>query len=121
MMQLVWDLLIWLCLAIGVCFGGLGFFGLLIFPDIRSRMFTAVRASLIGISAITVAVILFGINGYLVTGGSQYLTLIIHILFFYGVILVADVSISRIILERTLPGCPADPKTGAEPVPEKKE
>ena len=103
MMPIFWDILIWISLAVGVGFGALGFFGLLIFPDIRSRMFTAIRAILISVSAIAIAVILFGINGFLKTGGNQYETLIIHTLFFYGVVIVANVSIARIILDRTRP------------------
>jgi len=103
MMQLVWDVLIWIFLATGAGFGALAFLGLLIFPDIRSRMFTATRAVLISVSAITMAGILFGINGFLVTGGSQYATFVIHTLFFYGVVVVANSAIARIILDRTRP------------------
>jgi multisubunit Na+/H+ antiporter MnhG subunit len=123
MMPIFWDILIWVFLAIGVGFGVLGFFGLLIFPDIRSRMFTAIRAILISVSAIAVAVIIFGINGFLVTGGSQYATLIIHTLFFYGVVVVANISIARIILDRTRPEsfCQANPETSTETEPRKEE
>lgn len=120
MMPLFWDILIWLLLAIGVGFGALAFLGLLIFPDIRSRMFTATRAILISVSAITVAVILFGINGFLSTGGSQYATFVIHTLFFYGVVVVANSAISRIILDRTRHEsyCQANPGAGAETEPQ---
>jgi multicomponent Na+:H+ antiporter subunit G len=123
MMQLAWDLLIWLLLAAGVAFGALGFFGLLIFPDIRSRMFTAIRATLISVTVIALAVILFGVNGFLATGESQYVTLIIHIIFFFGVVVIANVSISRIILDRTSPVscCQVIPEAGAESGPEKKD
>jgi multisubunit Na+/H+ antiporter MnhG subunit len=119
MIPLYWDILIWISLAIGAGFGVLGFLGLLIFPDIRSRMFTAIRATLISISAITVAVILFGINGFLVTGGSPYVTLIIHTIFLYGVVVVANISITRVILERTRPEgqCQAGPGTSSESEP----
>lgn len=114
MIPFYWDILIWISLTIGVGFGMLGFLGLLIFPDIRSRMFTAIRATLISVSAITVAVIIFGINGFIVTGGSQYVTLIIHTIFFYGVVVVANISITRVILERTRPErqCQANTETG---------
>jgi multicomponent Na+:H+ antiporter subunit G len=116
MMPVVWDILIWIFLAAGVGFGALGFFGLLIFPDIRSRMFTAIRAILISATATAVAVILFGINGFLVSGESQYVTLIIHTLFFYGVVVVANVSTARIILDRTRSEsyCRPDPATTSD-------
>ena len=116
MMQLVWDVLIWILLAIGTGFGALAFLGLLIFPDIRSRMFTATRAIMISVSAITLAGILFGINGFMATGGSQYVIFIIHTLFFYGMVIVANSAIARIILDRTRPEsyCQADPGTGTE-------
>jgi multicomponent Na+:H+ antiporter subunit G len=121
MILLVWDLLIWILLALGVAFGGLGFFGLLIFPDIRSRMFTAIRATLISVTALTLAVILYGINGFLVTGDNQYVTLIIHTLFLYGVVVVADVSIARIIHEKSRDETcrPAPSGSGPEPEPPK--
>jgi multicomponent Na+:H+ antiporter subunit G len=116
MMQLVWDVLIWILLAIGTGFGALAFLGLLIFPDIRSRMFTATRAIMISVSAITLAGILFGINGFMATGGSQYAIFIIHTLFFYGMVIVANSAIARIILDRTRPesSCQADSGTGNE-------
>ena len=121
MISLVWDLLIWILLALGVAFGALGFFGLLIFPDIRSRMFTAIRATLISVTAFALAVILYGINGFLITGGSQYVTLIIHTLFLYGVVVIADVSIARIIHEKSRDETcsPATSGSGTEPEPVK--
>src|SRR5271157_3990232 len=119
MMQLVWDILIWICLATGVGFAALGFFGLLIFPDIRSRMFTATRAKLISVSAIAMAGILFGINGFLVTGGSHYATFVIHTLFLYGVVVIANCAITRIILDRTRTEsyCQTPPGSGTETEP----
>jgi multicomponent Na+:H+ antiporter subunit G len=121
MMQLVWDVLIWIFLATGAGFGALAFLGLLIFPDIRSRMFTATRAVLISVSAITVAGILFGINGFLATGGSQYAMFVIHTLFFYGVVVIANSAIARIILDRTSPEshCQTNSGTGSETEPQK--
>jgi multisubunit Na+/H+ antiporter MnhG subunit len=101
MSSLVFDLLIWACLFIGIGFGILAFAGLLIFPDIRSRMYTATRASLISASAIIIAVILFGISGFLGGGGSQYGTLVIHAIFLLGILVIAKIFITRQILQRT--------------------
>jgi multisubunit Na+/H+ antiporter MnhG subunit len=99
------DILIWVLLAAGVGFGILGFVGLLIFPEIRSRMFTASRATLISISLVSLAVIVFGINGFLGGGGDQYAALVIHTIFLLGVCTISNVFISRIILEKAPDPC----------------
>jgi multisubunit Na+/H+ antiporter MnhG subunit len=95
------DILIWILLAGGVGFGVLGFVGLLIFPDIKSRMFTASRATLISVSLVTLAVIIFGISGFLGSGGDLYAALVIHTIFLFGVLTIANIFIYRIILEQT--------------------
>jgi multisubunit Na+/H+ antiporter MnhG subunit len=100
MSSLVADIFIWILLAAGAGFGLLGFVGLLIFPDIRSRMFTASRATLISASLVTLSAIIFGINGFVATGGELYAALIIHTLFLFGILAIANVFISRILLEQ---------------------
>jgi len=95
------DILIWILLAAGVGFGVLGFAGLLIFPEIKSRMFTASRATLIGVSLVTLAAIVFGISGFLGGGGDLYAALVIHAIFLFGVLAIASVFIYRIVLEQT--------------------
>jgi multicomponent Na+:H+ antiporter subunit G len=100
MSALAADILIWILLAGGVGFGVLGYVGLLIFPDVKSRMFTASRATLISVSLVTLAVIIFGINGFLGSGGDLYAALVIHTLFLFGVLAIANVFIYRIILEQ---------------------
>jgi len=94
------DIAIWLLLALGVGFGALGFFGLLIFPDIRSRMFTASRATLIGTSLVIISGILYGISGFLNGGSEIYATLVIHTVFLALIIAAATVFISRTILDQ---------------------
>ena len=100
MSSFIADIFIWILLVAGVGFGLLGFVGLLIFPDIRSRMFTASRATMISASLVTLSVILFGINGFVTTGGELYAALIIHALFLFGILAVAMIFISRILLEQ---------------------
>ena len=51
------DIIIWALLVVGTVFAGIGLMGLLIFPDTRSRMFTAFRATAIGLGAVALAVI----------------------------------------------------------------
>ena len=94
------DILIWLLLVAGVGFAVLGFAALLIFPDICSRMYTAVRATIISAGASAVAVIVFGLNALFEGGGGQYGTLILHTIFLFCVIVTASLVISGIILEK---------------------
>lgn len=66
------DSVIYALLVIGVVFAGLGLMGLLIFPDIRSRMFTASRATLISCGAIVCAGIIYGLFHFFTGDGDQY-------------------------------------------------
>jgi|WetSurMetagenome_2_1015567.scaffolds.fasta_scaffold20061_3 multisubunit Na+/H+ antiporter MnhG subunit len=122
MSSLIFDLLIWALLLLGTGFGILAFAGLLIFPDIRSRMYTASRASLISASAIIVAVIIFGISGFLGGGGALYGILVIHTIFLWGILVIAAICISKLILARTgNPSACLTDRTGNEPGIEKKD
>ena len=91
------DSIIFLLLVISVGFGGISVIGLLLFPDIRSRMYTATRASLISISAITLSVILYAFFELLSEGGLQYTTLVLHTLVLIIVVTGANVMMFRII------------------------
>lgn len=75
------DLLIWALLTIGAFFGGIGLMGLLIFPDTKSRMFTAFRATTIALGAVVLAVVLYGYTLSVTTGGDLYPALILRALF----------------------------------------
>jgi len=94
-MTLLADCLIWLTLAIGIGFGALGLFGLVIFPDIRSRMYTAVRATLIGVTSLTLSVLVYAGSLYLETNESQYATLALETVFLYAVILIGTILLDR--------------------------
>lgn len=94
------DSIIFLLLVISVGFGGIGVIGLLLFPDIRSRMYTAIRASLISASAITVSVILYALFILISGGGSQYGTLILHTLVLLVVVVAANVMMYQTIADR---------------------
>jgi len=94
------DLGIWALLCIGTVFCGLGLMGLLIFPDTKSRMFTAFRATFIGLGAVTLAVLLYAFSLLLTGGGDQYLALILHMLFLFMVLAAGTWVMYRIIRER---------------------
>jgi multicomponent Na+:H+ antiporter subunit G len=91
------DSIIFLLLIVSVGFGGISVIGLLLFPDIRSRMYTATRASLISIGAITLSVIMYSLfklnSGY----GTQYTTLILHTLVLIIIVAGANAMVYKMI------------------------
>jgi multicomponent Na+:H+ antiporter subunit G len=95
------DAAIFILLVISVGFGGIGVIGLLLFPDIRSRMYTAFRATVISISAIILSVIIYGLSTFISSGGDQYITLILHSLILLFIVAVANGIIYKTILDRT--------------------
>jgi multisubunit Na+/H+ antiporter MnhG subunit len=100
MSSLLVDLGIWALLFIGVAFCGIGLIGLLIFPDTKSRMFTAFRATAIGLGAVVLAVVIYGSYALMTTGGNQYLTLTIHAVILALVLAAGTWGLYRIIQDR---------------------
>lgn len=94
------DIAIWILLFAGFVFGILGFFGLLIFPDIRSRMFTASRAALIAAGFVIAAILLYGINGFLETGQDIYLSLLIRTVLLAVILSAGTAVVTRIVRGR---------------------
>jgi len=97
------DAVIFILLVISVGFGGIGVIGLLLFPDIRSRMYTAFRATVISISAIILSVIIYALYTVISSGGDQYITLILHSLVLLCIVAVANGVVYKTILDRTKP------------------
>jgi multisubunit Na+/H+ antiporter MnhG subunit len=97
------DIVIWLLLLTGAGFSVVGVIGLFLFPDIRSRRFTSVRATLIGSSAVIFAAIVYGIYQIKATGASQYTPLVLHVLFLLVVVSSANYVISREIMDKAIP------------------
>jgi multisubunit Na+/H+ antiporter MnhG subunit len=95
------DLIIWSLLVIGTVFCGFGLMGLMIFPDTRSRMFTAFRATSIGLCAVVLAVITYGYTLFTTTGSDQYPALILRTLILAGVLAAGTWVMYGIIRERT--------------------
>lgn len=94
------DLEIWALLFIGTVFCGFGLMGLLIFPDTKSRMFTAFRATALGLAAVVLAVISYGYYLLMTIGGDQYRVLILHTLFLALVLAAGMWVMYGIIRER---------------------
>jgi len=87
-------------LALSVGFAGIGVIGLLVFPEIRSRMYTATRAPVISIIAMTGAVIVYALSMILSGGGDPYLILIVHVLVLLFIVAAGNVLFYRIIQDR---------------------
>jgi len=74
----VGEILIYICLAIGVVFNSLGVLGLLRFPDLYTRMHATTKATTFGSIFTSLAVIVYGLSMFFSQSDSQYLTLAIH-------------------------------------------
>ncbi|HMZ31255.1 MAG: monovalent cation/H(+) antiporter subunit G [Methanoregulaceae archaeon] len=72
------ELLIIICLAIGIIFNSLGVIGLLRFPDLYTRMHATTKATTFGSVFTTLAVIVYSISLYLSTIDSQFIVLGVH-------------------------------------------
>jgi len=101
MSDLVADIAIYLLLLAGIGFGGIALMGLLIFPDLHSRMYTALRASLICAAAVVAAAIVYALALLAGYGGDQYAAFLIHALFLAGMIAVGIMVINRQVLDKT--------------------
>jgi multisubunit Na+/H+ antiporter MnhG subunit len=97
------DVIIYLLLIAGVGFSGIGVIGLLLFPDIRSRRFTAFRAALIGLSATGSSVIVYCVYQFYATSRSPYLAMLLHALILIAMVFAANLFLSREILDRAIP------------------
>jgi len=97
------DAVIFILLVISVGFGAIGVLGLLLFPDIRSRMYTAFRATVISVSAIILSVIFYAVSLFNSGGGDQYITLVLHSLFLLFLAGVANGLVYKTILDRIKP------------------
>lgn len=101
MSALVVDVILYVILIIGVGFGGIGVLGLLIFPDIRSRMFTGIRATLISCGAIILAGIIYGLFALYTRGGAQYVTFTIHVILLFIILVILNWVAARAIVQKT--------------------
>lgn len=100
------DIAIWLLLFASFCFGVLGFFGLLIFPDIKSRMFTASRAALIAAGLVITAVFVYSASNFLLSGQQIYVLLVLHTALLLAVLAAGTVMVTRIIKSRVAENIP---------------
>jgi len=100
------DAAIYISLIISIGFAGIGVIGLLLFPDIRSRMYTAFRATVISFSAIILSVLIYGLSTFNSGGGDQYITLILHSLVLLFIVAVSTGVLYKMILNRSKSSVP---------------
>ena len=101
MSDIIIDTVIFILLAVSVGFGVIGIIGLLLFPDIRSRMYTAFRATTISIGAIIFSVIMYALFTFQSSGGDQYVSLVLHSLVLLCIVILANMVLYKTILDRT--------------------
>ncbi len=100
MTSLLIDAGIFLLLAISIAFAGIGIIGLFMFPDIRTRMYTATRAPVIGVGSMTLAGMLYALSTFLSGGGDGYLILFLDAAVLLGIVIAANALMYRRILKR---------------------
>lgn len=94
------DAIIFILFVISIGFGAIGIIGLLLFPDIRSQMYTAFRATMISICAMILAVIVFAFYIFWSSGGDQYFILVLHALVLLIIVAAANSLVYKMILGR---------------------
>lgn len=95
------DVVIWALLTLGIVYSGFSLTGLLLFPDTKSRMFTAFRAAAISLGAVSLAVIIYGGTLFMAGGGGQYLELLLRTLVLVSVLATGLFVMYRSIRKRS--------------------
>ena len=72
------EILIMICVAIGLIFNGLGIIGIIRFPDIYTRLHASTKCTTFGTIFLCIGIVIYAIATYLGTFDSQYLMLIVH-------------------------------------------
>lgn len=99
---LLLDVVLYVLLFVSAGFGVISVIGIWLFPDIRSRQFTGVRAALISFGSISFAVILYCLNATSVHGGFQYLMLGILTIVLAGLVVVGNHFAAKIINQQSV-------------------
>ena len=72
------EILVLICIIIGLVFNALGVIGLIRFPDVYTRMHATTKATTFGTIFLCLGVIVYAIAMLIGTVDMQYLTLILH-------------------------------------------
>jgi multisubunit Na+/H+ antiporter MnhG subunit len=74
--------------------------GLFLFPDIRSRMHTAFRATLISLGCLWTSVTVFALFIVLSRVGDQYIIFVLHSVVLLIIVIVANAVLYKLFRER---------------------
>lgn len=75
---MVIDLLILICIIIGLTFNLLGIVGLMRFPDVYTRLHATTKSTTFGSLFLCLGVITYGLSSLVTTSDGQYLMLVLH-------------------------------------------
>ncbi|MFA6362763.1 hypothetical protein [Methanoregula sp.] len=98
------DVFLYILLLAAIGFGWISVIGLILFPDIRSRAFTGLRAGFIAIALVTIAGICYGLFLWITTGGLQYLLYIIAIVLMCVLVVILNRIAANEVCRKTVPG-----------------
>jgi multicomponent Na+:H+ antiporter subunit G len=103
MSALILDVILYLLLLAALGFGAISVIGLLLFPDIRSRSFTGLRAGILAITLVTVAGMSYGIYEWITSGSIQYLLYAIGSIMMLILVLVLNRIATDIVCRSSVP------------------
>ena len=95
------DAVIFILIGLSVGFAIIGMIGLFLFPDIRSRMHTAFRATLISLGCLWTSVTVFALFIVLSRVGDQYIIFVLHSVVLLSIVIVANAVLYKLFRERT--------------------
>jgi multicomponent Na+:H+ antiporter subunit G len=95
------DAVIFILIGLSISFAGIGMIGLFLFPDIRSRMHTAFRATLISLGCLWTSVIVFALFVVFSGIGGQYIIFVIHSVVLLIIVIIANAVLYKLFRERT--------------------
>lgn len=72
------EILVLICIVIGLAFNTLGIIGLIRFPDLYTRMHATTKATTFGSVFLCLGIVIYGIATLIGTADGQYITLILH-------------------------------------------
>ena len=97
------DAHLYILLLAAIGFGWIGVIGLLLFPDIRSRAFTGLRAGIIAVTLVTAAAICYGIFTWITNGGMQYLLLVLAAILILFIVVILNRIAAKTICHNAVP------------------
>jgi multicomponent Na+:H+ antiporter subunit G len=103
--MIVWalDALLYILLLAAIGFGAISVIGLLLFPDIRSRAFTGLRAGILATALVTAAGICYGIFAWITTDGIQYLMYVLAAILMLVLLVFLNRIATDVVCRKTVP------------------